>query len=76
MVVGRHFSTLRIAGQNKTHDGRMLMPDQKALIGIVQNHAHGSLQMRPLGRHGFLDRGVAGQAVDRCMEIDIGLDEG
>jgi hypothetical protein len=32
--------------------------------------------MRPLGCDGFLDRGVAGQAVDRRMEIDISLDEG
>ena len=73
--MGGQFSTLGIAGQDESCDDSMLMPDHEALIGIVQDHAHGSLQMRPLGHHGFLDRGVTGQAVDRGMEIDIRLDE-
>src|SRR3954471_23875521 len=76
MGMGCRFSTLCISGEDEAHDGRVFPPDHQALIGIVQNHAHGTLQMRPLGCDGFLDRGIAGQAVDGSMKIDIGLDEG
>jgi len=75
MASGRALGAGGIAGENEAEDLLVLGPDQRALLEIVEHGAHRAFQMWPLRRDGVFDRTVAGQAIERRVKGDVGLDK-
>jgi len=64
-----------IARENELQNLLVLRPYHWALLEIAEDSPHGALEMRPLRRDGFFYRPVPGQAIERRVKSDVGLDK-
>ncbi len=65
----------RIASENMRGDGFMFGPGIGAIIQFGQHRRHRAAHVRPLRRDHFLDRRIAGEPIDRAVEIQVERDQ-
>jgi hypothetical protein len=71
----RGFRRFRIARKNLRGDCLVLSPGAFAVIELGQHGRHRAAHMRPLRRDHFLDRRIAGEAIDCTVKIDVERDQ-
>jgi len=64
-----------ITGENEPQNLLVLRPYHRALLEIAEDSPHRAFEMRPLRRDGLFDRPVPGQAIERRVKSNIGLDK-
>ena len=71
----RGFRGLGIAGENLRGDRLVFGPGAFAVIELGQHGRHRAAHVRPLRRDHLLDRGIAREAIDRAVKIDVERDQ-
>ena len=64
-----------VSGQNVCRNRLVLGPRAFAVAEFGENRRHRTAHVQPLRSDHFLDRGIAGEAIDRTVEFDVERDQ-